>query len=130
MGFCPLLSGITFDSAGTYISLQKIDCQGSDCEWWNSITGKCSVIDIDDYQRHFDQEHWNKTGASVPKASVLVSEYMGNQDLDGNGLVYGFDFYITEDDTIPKMLLKIQQTSDFDKTGLTEMTWQQYLDSL
>lgn len=43
---------------------------------------------------HIDSDHWDQAGATVPKAAILVNEYMGNQDLDGNGLVYGKDFHI------------------------------------
>jgi len=129
MGFCPLLSGLVPGLTGT-ASLELVDCQGPACEWWNSEKGCCSIVDIDAYQKHFDVAHWDKNDASVPRATILLNEFMGNQDLDGNGLVYGYDFYIAEDDNIPKMLLKTQQTKMFDKTGLTEMTWEEYLSSL
>jgi hypothetical protein len=31
----------------------------------------------------------------LSKAAVLINEYLGNEDLDDNGKVYGRDFYIT-----------------------------------
>jgi hypothetical protein len=30
-----------------------------------------------------------------PSASLLIQEYYNNEDADGNGLIYGIDFYIT-----------------------------------
>jgi len=38
-----------------------------------------------------------KPPEGIPAAAVLVSEYYGDEDLDDNGLIYGVDFYITDD---------------------------------
>ena len=60
-------------------------------------------------------------GNAPPKAAVLVNEYMGNEDLDGNGLIYGVDFHIGPGK--PPML------NSMPENGST-LTWQQYLNSL
>ena len=130
MATCPFLSGITFDSSGTYIGLQKIDCLQTECRLWNADKNECALKDTNLMLIHIDTEHFNKVKDSVPKAAVLVQEYQGNQDLDSNGSIYGKDFKIDENDAdIPKMLSTIQSQPDFPET--TEVwTWQQYLDSL
>ena len=60
--------------------------------------------------------------AGIPQSSLLVSEYYGNQDMDGNGLIYGVDFYISSSD-IPQSLKIIP------KKG-APMTWNDYLGSI
>jgi hypothetical protein len=52
-------------------------------------------------------------------ASLLASEYFSNQDLDGDGLIYGVDFYISDP---PEMLSTIPARG-------TIRTWAQYKDS-
>ena len=59
---------------------------------------------------------------AMPKAATLVSEYYGNEDLDNNGMVFGYDFYITNP---PKMLESIE----FDTIPISAMTWEEYLES-
>jgi hypothetical protein len=59
---------------------------------------------------------------SVPAASTLISEYYGNEDLDSNGLVFGYDFYITDP---PLMLTEVPTAS-----GMSSMTWSSYLNSV
>lgn len=59
---------------------------------------------------------------NVPKAAALVAEYVGNEDLDGNGLIYGIDFYICDAD-LPPMLEEMPK-------GGTSYTWLQYLATL
>ena len=68
---------------------------------------------------------WNLFNRSlaVPKASALISEYFGYEDLDNNGLIFGYDFYITNP---PKMLESIE----FDTTPVSAMTWEEYLESI
>jgi hypothetical protein len=72
-------------------------------------------------------------GASSPPPAYakLIGEYQGNEDLDGNGKVYGKDFKITDDDTKPPALTSIEQDPDWvDPPEAGNMTWQEYLDSL
>jgi hypothetical protein len=58
----------------------------------------------------------------APHASALISEYLSNEDLDGNGLVYGYDFYISD----PPLMIK---NMNIPKRG-TSMTWANYLASV
>lgn len=57
----------------------------------------------------------------TPAASLLSQEYYTNEDMDGNGLIYGIDFYISTGR--PKMLDYIP------KRGVP-MTWTEYLASV
>lgn len=68
---------------------------------------------------------------SMP-AAKLVNEHMGNNDEDGNGLVYGVDFIINPTDPDkPPMLQKIEQSPDFNPpSGITKMTWSEFLATL
>jgi hypothetical protein len=45
-----------------------------------------------------------KKKLSVPYANTLISEYLGSQDLDGNGYIYGIDFGIVDSPDKPSML--------------------------
>ena len=49
-------------------------------------------------------------------AALLSAEYFSNQDLDGDGLIYGYDFYITD---APAMLATIPARGNI-------KTWAQY----
>jgi hypothetical protein len=74
------------------------------------------VTDVDNLWNLFNRV------LAMPKASTLVSEYYGNEDLDNNGLVFGYDFYISNP---PKMLESIE----FDTQPVSAMTWEEYLES-
>lgn len=58
---------------------------------------------------------------SPPAASLLVQEYYNNYDADGNGLIYGKDFYISTNR--PKIL------DNLPKRGVP-MSWDSYLAGL
>jgi hypothetical protein len=58
---------------------------------------------------------------SIPTASLLVQEYYNNEDIDGNGMIYGVDFYISSNR--PKILDNIP------KRGVG-MSWESYLASI
>jgi hypothetical protein len=60
---------------------------------------------------------------AMPKSASLISEYFGYEDLDGNGLIFGYDFYITNP---PKML----ESLVFDPIPTSTMTWVEYLESI
>lgn len=60
----------------------------------------------------------NNTAANSA-ASMLSSEYYHNQDQDGDGLIYGRDFYISTD--CPILLKNITP-----KPGALPMTWLEY----
>lgn len=83
------------------------------CKLWDPANEICGV---------FDASGSGSSGGGVPKAAMLLNEYMGGEDLDGNGAVYGKHFYITASER-PPMLATMPETG-------TEWTWQQYLDSL
>jgi hypothetical protein len=73
---------------------------------------------------HIHSAHWHQANASVPKAAVLVNEYMGGEDLDGNGLVYGRDFHIAPDcPDRPPMLESLPSAG-------RPLSWDEYLGSL
>lgn len=113
-------------SAGTDFGVfVKIECLQSECQQWDSRHNRCSKAltnyndgDGDGVLTCADDQCTSGGGGSA--ASTLVQEYYGGEDLDGNGLVCGVDFYISD---APPMMSSIPQTG-------TSMTMQQYKDSL
>ncbi len=84
----------------------------------SEIAGLRAVIE------HIHTGHWHLANATVPKAALLVNEYMGGEDLDGNGLVYGRDFHIAPDCPAKPPMLKSLPNEG------TPMSWTEYLGSL
>jgi hypothetical protein len=77
-----------------------------------------------DLQTHIHVDHWHQANGGVPLAAILVNEYMGSQDLNGDGMIYGVDFHISPDcPERPPMLETFP-------TGGIAMTWPDYVGSL
>ena len=114
--FLQSMFGITSerDSAKSLIMLlQNVLGQTSELDEFGSIL---------ELQQHFNTEHWDKTsGDAIPKAVALVSEYMGGEDMDGNGKIYGKDFHIDPDDPAKPPML-----ANMPNEGLA-VTWADYL---
>ena len=73
---------------------------------------------------HIHSAHWHMANATVPKAAILVNEYMGGEDLDGNGMIYGKDFHIAPDcPDRPPMLRSLPNEGQ-------PMSWAEYLGGL
>ena len=69
-------------------------------------------------------------GSGSSNASKLVNEFMSNQDMDDNGLIYGFDFMINEDDAdIPPVVKQIHDNSEWSDPSDVK-TWAEYLATL
>ena len=69
-------------------------------------------------------------GAGSTNASKLVNEFMSNEDLDDNGMIYGKDFMIDEEDEdIPPIVKQIHQNSEWSDPETTK-TWSEYLSTL
>jgi hypothetical protein len=75
------------------------------------------IVDIADLKTQLDDVNTSIDKGSNA-ASLLASEYFSNQDLDGDSLIYGVDFYITD---CPAMLSTIPARG-------TIRTWAQYKD--
>jgi hypothetical protein len=62
-----------------------------------------------------------------PKAASLIAEFMGDEDLDKNGAIYGYDFMINgTDPEKPNMLKSIENMPDW-SDPVCKITWAQYL---
>ena len=83
-----------------------------------------------DYDR-FDKRLFGHLGGigSIPKASVLVNEFMGNEDLDGNGQIYGIHFKIGDDPSKPVILRGLEQHPSWPDPSIA-VSWGAYLQSL
>lgn len=145
MAVCPFLSGPMFDSTGVFVSMHEEDCIQSSCRLWDSNKGECSIKVSGVHVAHIHDGHWHQSkhecpdvpsgcgkDSSVqtpPLASSLVQEYMANEDMDGNGKVYGFDFKIEDDGNKPPMLKGLEDQPEWPNPS-ESMTWDEYKDSL
>jgi len=94
---------------------------------------------------HMHGAHWHRSAHECPEipvgcggitggggtwgvayAGVLISEFMGGQDLDNNGRIYGRDFVIADSDTKPVMLKSIESHPDWEEPALS-IGWESIL---
>ena len=68
-------------------------------------------------------------GYGTPFAGVLIAEFMGGEDLDNNGMIYGKDFMISDGEDKPPMLKAIEAGPDWVEPT-NSMTWTQMMNSL
>jgi hypothetical protein len=62
-------------------------------------------------------------------ATTLIHEYHFNEDRDQNGLIYGYDFMIDEDDIkLPPIVLSLHNS--FKRLPKTIMSWDSYRSTL
>lgn len=62
------------------------------------------------------------------KAEKLVSEFYNNEDLDGNGKIYGYDFKIKDDNKKP-VILNIVEKSPYWINPTSEIDWDTFVSS-
>lgn len=79
--------------------------------------------------KHEDAKHDNvilKNTPKTAKSNTLMMEYMGSEDLDDNGKVFGVDFAMKNDDSKPNALKSFD--SAINKLGLPEISYTDYRD--
>jgi len=112
------------NGSGTIGGFVHMDCIESLCQLWDTRHNRCGIKVTDYNQGDGDGmiicSDDQCSGSSIPIVTPLVSEYHGNEDLDGNGLIYGVDFVLSDP---PPMLQGIPSVS-------TTMTFQEYKDSI
>lgn len=110
----PAENGVEITSAETAIgSFGFFPCpEDVSCKLWDGENDICGLLDA----------NGSSSGGGPPKASLLLNEYMGGEDLDGNGAIYGKHFFITASER-PPMLATMPEAGE-------EWSWQEYLDSL
>lgn len=125
-GNTPSANGAT-EVIASSISIAANDCpQSTLCQQWDTNRNECGL---------------NSKGqsASLPLASVLMTEFFNNEDRDGisvgalqginpaiTGSVYGYDFQIDETDgDFPSVLYGVHQHGNFNSNAPT-ITWAQY----
>ena len=67
-----------------------------------------------------------KSQTKIPTANRLIQESQNNEDLDDNGLIYGYDFIIEENENIP-MILNIYQQNLLNKDELIKKDWKKFI---
>jgi hypothetical protein len=149
---CPFISGPIMNSVPDSTSFPDViwvDCATSSCRLWDSTIGECRINIIGqqittvyklDIHKHNSHDHLKphspedletplgqKTTKVSAKATPLIVEDSGGEDMDGNGFIYGVDFAISPDSTnIPNMIKTVSIKDTF--TG-DYITWDQYIDS-
>jgi len=63
---------------------------------------------------------------STPYATVLITEYMSSQDLDGNGFIYGKDFMISDSIDKPIMIKSVEMSPEWEDPDIS-VSWQSML---
>lgn len=72
------------------------------------------------------------TTSKIPKATILVSEFYNNEDLDNNDKIYGYDFMISDDDNKPPkkpIILCIVEKSPYWTKPSVEISWESFVSS-
>jgi len=78
----------------------------------------------------FTDDPGAKNIAMLPDpTSVLLQEYNAGRDIDGNGLIYGIDFVIEDDDTKPLILNALESTANWNFPD-RKMKYTDFLNSL
>lgn len=90
--------GLTYDCCTT---VYPVACWKSQCMMWNDTIEWCGLTVTP------------PSKFKVAYASILTAEYLCNQDLDGNGKVYGYDFHITGGYEWEKVFHRMTTPSDF-----------------
>jgi hypothetical protein len=133
MSICPFSLG--YDGTG-------IQCIESNCKIWYG-TG-CSLTRLQnlygilshDHSRHKHEYPHNHTqydesvspagsatnSTKISLCTILAMEYNVNQDQDGNGKVYGFDFVIKDDGNKPPALQQMESSTLF-PTPSASVSW-------
>lgn len=88
------------------------------CKLWDQTNSRCGMMGSDALLSMAGKSG----GSQPPKAAILVNEYMGAEDLDGNGMIYGKEFHIKADSR-PPMLASLPEKG-------TALTWDEYLQTL
>lgn len=135
MGICPFFANVSGTS--TKIETETVSCRQMGCQVWDSIANECALKLAGRYMRHFHYAHQHNIPhipadlsviggptikTSLPYATALVQEFACFEDVDGNGKVYGLDFKLVMDNTIPPALRGIQRNPDFNQ-NVPEVKW-------
>ena len=137
---CPFQSG--YDAQ----VFKSVECIQEACKVWDDTNDQCgannSAAFIHWHKQHLhDYGHtcasgFNSTNCGsnalnnlISKSAILIQEFMFNEDLDGNGKTYGFDFKIKNTDTNkPPILIDIEQNPNWSDTRICcQITWAQFL---
>lgn len=105
------------------------------------------MVNVLDLQEHLHDSHWHgithfaEEGVNVEnghifippiqdESSILIIEYQNKIDKDANGLIYGYDFIIDDDDPQKPMSLKMLEelmVANEDPIPSIKFKWQDYL---
>ena len=82
-------------------AMVHMDCIEALCQLWDTRHSRCG-IKVTDYNQGYGDgiiicpDDQCSGGGGTPIVAPLVAEYHGNEDLDGNGLIYGVDFVLSD----------------------------------
>jgi len=128
------------------------DCITTDCKLYDTENRRCGmkISDVAIHEQNSHQhplyhtcynssshtgtndEYQNGCGDvslsfTMPYASILINEFLFNQDMDSNNKIYGFDFKINDDDAQkPPVLISLEDNPLWTDPSCV-ITWAQYL---
>ncbi|MEA3357655.1 MAG: hypothetical protein U9Q67_04435, partial [Patescibacteria group bacterium] len=119
-----------------------ITCIRYKCVFWDIPSESCSILDGMLLNKHIHDSHWHRNPHlaqdtdvglgdrfgpdPVPVVNTLISEFVGNEDLDGNGEIYGFDFKIDPAD--PDFPPALESIENHPRCTATELVlWSDFL---
>lgn len=144
---CPFISTMARIN-GVDVFLEKL-CVEQDCQVWDNVNSRCGAM-ISDILIHEHNSHTHPKSHTciqslnmlhgqfanycggytynqiIPRATLLLNEFIFSQDMDGNELIYGIDFMI-EGDGKPNILEQIENMEQWTDPSC-KITWQQYQD--
>lgn len=142
MATCPFQSGPMFDTAGILVQMHYEPCpESASCQLWDANKSECSVKLGGVYNCHMHDSHWHKSEHSAsevpsglgepsksdaPYASVLVNEFVCQQDMDSNGKIYGYDFAIKDSNDKPFVLDSVESNPKWQSPDIT-VEWNELL---
>lgn len=147
---CPFLSYFNSNTS-TY---ESVECITSSCKIWDSVSSRCGMKTSDiHFHSHNSHDHilahscigsynantgefYKSCGSNtlpqlITRASILIQEFLFNEDLDGNEKVYGYDFKIIDSDTNkPPVLTQLESNSEWNDPDCCQITWEEFNDWL
>ena len=153
MGYCPFVSTYVsvlkqWDGSNftTEDKLIPLECVKSVCQCWDGDDCGLKASNLKSYMQQKDttdtqkaeeekaaeeaaaKEEENKI-PDIPYYVPLVNEFMGNEDRDGDGKLYGKDFKITDDEDKPIALKGLEEHPDWVEPQET-INWLDYIAAL
>lgn len=148
MAYCPfvttyvsVLKGVNGTDFISENQLVPFQCAESLCQCWggsdcglkaSNLQSYIQQKDLSDAAKAAEEDDTTSEESDIPDIPYyvpLINEFMGNEDRDGDGKLYGRDFKITDDDKKPIALKGLEEHPDWIEPTET-ITWPDYIASI